>query len=410
MDRLYRVLLRVVVFALLLSPAHSWGADPVPPEYASLYVNLGLQLNRFDAALDDSSPVLFPRPLTFAADLVSANSHLGEQLLTPSQWSGTLLLLDRLQAVGVQGVKVDINYPVLSPWFARSDEYLAFYRNLADEIRRRHLTLLVQTQLTFTDPEFSPANCGTGFQPIQVDYSTMTFWAMAMMKKAYAAKIIAEIHPDYLTVATEPTTLASISGVTELKDPAKYRDMVKYILQGLDRGGVLVGAGAGTWDDLSFFSELIARTSLDYIDVHVYPVNYDFLERAISVADAARLYRKRLVIGETGLYKASNDDLNQGAGTSPAIFSRDVFSFWAPLDEAHVGLMAKLSRLKGYELLSPFYVDYWFAYLPYDSETSQMTPMDRLCRSYAASAQGIADGSLTEYGQYYRSLISTFPR
>jgi len=33
-----------------------------------------------------------------------------------------------------------------------------------------------------------------------------------MMKKAYAAKIIAEIHPDYLTVADEPTTLASISG------------------------------------------------------------------------------------------------------------------------------------------------------------------------------------------------------
>jgi hypothetical protein len=268
----------------------------------------------------------------------------------------------------------------------------------------------VQTQLTFTDPEFSPANCGTGFQPIQVDYSTMTFPAMAMMKKAYATRIISEIHPDYLTVATEPTTLSSISGVTELNDPTKYREMIQYILQGLDRHGVLIGAGAGTWDDPSFFSELITKTSLDYIDVHFYPINYDFLERAIPIADAARLYRKRLVIGETGLYKASNSEAGQGAGTSPAIFSRDVFSFWAPLDEAHVGLMAKLSRLKGYEFLSPFYINYWFAYLPYTADTSQMTPMERLCQSYAATAQGIADGSLTEYGLYNKNLISTIPQ
>jgi len=46
--------------------------------------------------------------------------------------------------------------------------------------------------------------------------------------------------------------------------------MIRYILQGLNRDGVLIGAVLHV-DDPSFFSELITRTALDYIDVHVYP-------------------------------------------------------------------------------------------------------------------------------------------
>jgi len=171
MARFFRGPLRVAVFALLLSPVHSLGADPVPDEYASLYINLGVQLNRFDAALDNSSPVL-SEATDLCGDLVSANSHLGEQLLTPSQWSGTLLLLDRLQAMGVQGVK-SISITPFSPLGSRGPTNIWRFIGSGGRDTRRNLTLLVQTQLTFTDPEFSPANCGP-FSAIQVDYSNMT--------------------------------------------------------------------------------------------------------------------------------------------------------------------------------------------------------------------------------------------
>jgi hypothetical protein len=312
----------------------------VPPEYQPLYQEISEKLDTFDKYLNSHSNGT-ENKITFGAELLPANGHQGEKLLTDENYEGTLIYLDALQSLGVQGVKISINYPILAPDFANSDRYLEYYKNVAQELRKRNMRILIAIGNLFPDPSFTD---------LQISFANLTFAEYRQNKRQIAERIIREIHPDYLTLANEPSTEAMTTGL-KVTVP-EFTESVRYILNGLNRSGVLIGAGAGTWNNLDYVKSLARDTDLDYIDIHIYPANY--LDQALTIADIARTNNKRLIVGEAWTYKVYDSELGDlgNIATQADIFSRDVYSFWEPLDSKFLEILVKLANLKGYEFIS----------------------------------------------------------
>ncbi len=82
-------------------------------------------------------------------------------LLEPRSLETTRLYLDRLVSLGVQGVRVTIDYPLLTSGFPNSAGYLEFYKQVAQLARERHLTFAVHAAVIF---EYSVHNIGRQLQ------------------------------------------------------------------------------------------------------------------------------------------------------------------------------------------------------------------------------------------------------
>jgi len=366
----------------------------VPPEFQALYLELQRELEAFAREIGGPSEA----EIIFAAELLAANAHRGEALLAPNAWAGCLAYLEALASLGVRGVKVSIGYPLLSPNFPRFQEYLAFYKRLAQEIRSRGMALLVGTGAMFTDPNFSS---------VPVDYTGLTFEELKEGRRRVARLIAEEIRPDYLTVGNEPSTEAENTGLRELRDPRRYAEMIRYILEGLEPGPTLFGAGAGNWEDPAYIRLLAAIPELDYIDLHIYPVVRGALPRARELAQIAESHGKRVIVGEAWLYKVGAAEL--GRESWAEAFRRDVFSFWAPLDRMFLEDMVRLVRAQGIEFFSAFWSKYFFAYLDYNEETRRLPYAVLRELVDRAAARNILAGRLTPTGARYRELIAQDP-
>lgn len=371
-----------------------------PGEYADLYAFLDRRLAAADRVL--SSRGNGQRvPVVFATELLAANGNQGERLLTEQTWQGVLVNLDRLQFLGVRGVKLAIVYPILLPGFPRSGEYLAFYKRLAEELRRRGLKILVGM-----GPAFKPSALSA--LPVQSYYASLTFQRYKHEKRQMAEMIIREIRPDFLTIENEPHTAWENTGLPFTV--ANFTDVVRTVLDGLDRSGVLVGAGAGTWDELAYFESLARSTTVDYLDLHLYPINFDFLlDRPFRIAELAKRYGKRLILGEAWLYKARDWELLAPAvAAAPGLFSRDVFSFWEPLDVRFVQVVGKLAHALGLELASFFWMRYFFGYVEYNALTKGLSASELFLLANLAAVQNMLQDPprLTQTGEAFHRLVS----
>ena len=136
---------KIIVIVLVLAAAvgclwtaqASGQATSVPSQYQKLYSSLSKALDSFERQLSPS-PTPNPRPI-WGGELLVANANRGEELLQPSALAGTRLFLDRFQELGFKSVTISVNYPLFDPAFPRSDEYIAYYREVAREVRRRGL-------------------------------------------------------------------------------------------------------------------------------------------------------------------------------------------------------------------------------------------------------------------------------
>lgn len=367
----------------------------IPPEYQRIYDGLSGKLDAFDSYLDSHWNGAKYK-VTFGAELLPANGHLGEKLLTEQNYKGTMIYLDSLQSLGVQGVKVAISYPLLSPDFPNSDSYLKYYKNLAQELRKRGMIMLVAIGNLLPDPAFTD---------LTVSFSNLTFDKYRQTKHRIAERMIKEIHPNYLTIANEPSTEAMATGL-KVTVP-EFTETVRYVLKGLDRSGVLVGAGTGTWNQLDYVKSLARDTDLDYIDIHIYPANY--LEQVITIADIVHANNKRLVIGEAWTYKVDDSELGDlgNIATQAVMFGRDVYSFWEPLDSRFVEILVKLANYKQYEFISPFWSKYFFGYLDYEAVPKNLTYRQITQLSNQKAFQNILSRKLTGTGLTYQKLINT---
>ena len=147
-------------------------------------------------------------------------------------------------------------------------------------------TLIVETTTVFPNPEISP---------LGVDYVGLTLQEYIGEKRAMVQVVLRELAPDYLTIENEPTTQRANTGLAF--SVADQTAIVNGILSGLDRGDTKIGAGAGSWDDPAYFESLAANTRLDYLDIHFYPIQGDFIiDRAERISEIARSAGKGLAV------------------------------------------------------------------------------------------------------------------
>ena len=134
--------------------------SPVPSAVRLIYEELGNQLREIELYIaSDWSGQRYQT--AFGTELLVANSNRGEILLTERAFSATVLTLDRLKGLGVKAVALSIQYPILLPSFPRSSEYLAFYKRVVSEIKKRNFISVIEIGTTFKDPLFSQLNVDT---------------------------------------------------------------------------------------------------------------------------------------------------------------------------------------------------------------------------------------------------------
>ena len=391
--------LGAVFLAALSGSGPVWSAPPAPVQYVDLYAGLDTKLKAIDGVVTARSTG-GKHDVTFSAELLPANANIGEPLFREQTWPAVLLNLDRLQQLGVRGVKVAVKYPVLMPSFPRSADYLEFYRRVGQEVRRRNLKLLVQMTDGFRESAFSAL-------PVSPYYAGLTWERYRREKRQMAETIIREIRPDYLTVQNEPGTQAHNTGLPMTVQ--NVTDLLEYVTRGLDKRGVLVGAGAGTWEDLAYAQSLARIGGLDYLDLHIYPVNRDYVsERAFRFAEIAQRAGKRLVLGEAWLYKSSDQDLRAGnVAAAPGLFARDIFSFWEPLDARFVTTMVKFSHAMKIDFTSFFWSRYFFGYADYSERTGRLSPgeLSRLANAAAGRNMTADPPRMTQTGATLQRLI-----
>jgi hypothetical protein len=370
---------------------------PEPPaSFSDLYAELSESLGEFEGYLAASHDGTRGETI-FAAELLVANGNRGEALLEPSTMLGVRLYLDRLQEIGVRGVTVQIADPLLDPDYPRSDEYLAFFQSVADEVHSRGLSLAVETGPVFPDPQFSR---------VQYDWSQHTLDEYFRMRRDQLLRVARDIGPDYLPLGHEPATEAMLTGLSfTLED---YLGFIRETAAALDEiEGTLIGAGTGTWEDPSYLDAFLSEPSLDFISLHMYPLSNgytDYWRRAIEVAQEAKASGYEVVIGETWLYKASPDEVARGI-TYQEVIGRDPYSFWQPLDVRYLQAIAATADWLDLDYVSLFWSGYFFSYLDHDAALAALPPAELYRRLNREQFTGIQSGSLTETGRAYQALL-----
>jgi hypothetical protein len=256
------------------------------------------------------------------------------------------------------------------------------------------MKLIVKASIAFT---------GTAFANFDVDFSTLTVPKYAAGKRAMVAFILRDIEPDYLNLVGEPDTEASLTGLKDLNNAPVYASIINSVLLGLDRKQTKIGAGTGTWTSPAF-AETLAGTSIDYVDMHLYPVWPFALDNAFAIADAARRKGKGVAMSEAWLYKADPSEAT-GIAATERVFLRDSFGFWAPLDEKFLRTVSRFAEKEGLEFVSPFWSVFFFGNVEYGPSTATLSYPEIVQRTNRAAVEAMLAGRVTRVGAEYSRLI-----
>ncbi len=370
----------------------------VPAEYQPLYTELEAELTHFEGILNQKWDHSQGQTI-MATELAYANGNVGETLLNANSMANNRLLLDRLQAMGVKGVVVAVKYPLLKPDFPRSAEYLQFFKDIVVECHRRGITVLVESGAVFA---------GTPYSPLQVDWSGYTTATFLQGLQDELVLIAREIKPDYLTLANEPVTEEGLTGL--MITPAVWRDFISSTMGKIDRsGGILLGAGTGTWENPAYINTIIGMPGLDYIDLHIYPLNKDgaLLERGLNYAMQARAAGQRVTISEAWLWKASAEELGNGLGDAEKAMNRDVYSFWYPLDARYIQDIMGLADSTDMDFVSFFWTRYFFAYLDYGQTPHNLATSQYNRLINQAFVSNVQRDNMSPLGQYFQQKLTS---
>ena len=386
---------------------------PVPAEFQSTYNQLQGKLQAFDTTImrqwngQTSST-------SFSASLSVANGNRGAALLQTAARQGVPVEIARMQQLGMKGVVVSIPFPILAPgffqWLGRPADlqgYLEFYRFVAAEVRSRGMKLTIESGPMFPGVFSS----GAGFDVARY-YPTLTDQQYIDGRAETLTAIARELRPDYLQFGAEPDTEASLVAKPALGTTSGYSSLIRSTISKITAAGIRgveFGSGVGTWMPsitASAFIEAAVAAGVDFIDLHVYPVNRDFLDNTIAYADLARTRGKKILINEAWLLKTSETEIaTVDPGSDPRVFSRDAFSFWAPLDQLFLTTLVKFSHWKRVDVLSAFWSRYFYAYVDYN-QVKDLPPDQIIAQSTQAASSALVNGTFTETGRHYQRLIA----
>lgn len=370
----------------------------IPLAYRSTYGKLKEILDDLDSLLLMQDTVR-GKPVTYAAELLIANCNRGSALLKPQALTGVIAYLDSFKKLGIQGVTIAIHYPLYTPFFPDYQKYVAFYKRVAVEVRKRGMKMDIEAHIIFAN---------TSFSDLKINYAGLTFEQYKKEAKAMVQTIINDLAPDYINIIAEPDTAAILTGLNEFHDPRKCTEFVNYVLQDLNKGKTKLIAGVGNWGDMDVVKSIAANTRVDCIGIHVYPIFGKSLENLFLAADIARQYHKGLVIDEAWLYKT---DKNPGSGDSAwtELFRSDMFSFWEPLDQQFLASMVRITKLLNVEYFSAFWSNYFFAYLNYNSDNADLPYKTLSTFHHKKEVTSLLADTFTSTGLFFKQLINDNP-
>ena len=378
-------------------PESSGLPQPVPESYRTLYTSLEADIAAVEGLVDELIAV--PDPATrFGAELVVASGNRGADLLAPQTMGAVELYLDRLMELGVDGVSVQISDPLLSSEFPESEAYLAFYRQVAEEVRRRGLALMIETGPVFPDPQYSK---------VAFDWSALSVQEYFNLRREQLVLIAREVRPDYLSLGNEPATEVLLTGLNI--DVQSYLGFIRGVHEDLDGlQGVMLGAGSGSWEDPAYIEAFLQEPALDFIDIHIYPITngrIDYVRRASEWSELARAQGKQVAIGETWLYKVTAAELIQGISYQEAL-QRDVFSFWQPLDIRFQRAIAEMAQAQGIDFVSFFWSGFYYAYLEADPALLEASALERYQELNRLQYANLLAGTLTDTGNDFQEFLA----
>ncbi|MCK4663763.1 MAG: T9SS type A sorting domain-containing protein [Bacteroidales bacterium] len=372
-------------------------AQTIPSNWQSLYNELEEKLEFIDSSLNDNWNG-DKYCTNYCTNLMPANSSKGPDLLTQLP---TLYVvkkhLDAIDSIGINTIDLAIQYPTLVNSFPQSDEYLEYYKLVIQEIRNRGMNIIIGCQATVRDSVY-------GHMPVDSFYTGLNSIRYKNEKLQMLQTIIDTLQPDYLTIEMEPQTQADNLPLDFSID--SVMNYIDYFMNELNKNGVFIGAGSGTWDDLVFIDSIARLPEIDYIDYHIYPINQNcFIDKVFKIDSIANIYNKKLVIGESWLYKATDTELIDTTLSPADIFYRDVFSFWIPLDSLFFTTVVKLSHYSKIEITSLIWSNLFFAYIDYISDYDTMWPGQILNIAYVEAGPNILSNTLNPIGELYKTLI-----
>ncbi len=366
----------------------------VPPDYVSSYATLRQLLVGFNQTLSSAAPVQ-KHQVTFGAELLAANANRGQTLLSPEAMQGVIANLNALQTIGLSGVTVAVSYPVYTPSFPNYTSYVNFYKRVAEQVHLKGMKLDVEAGVVFAN---------TPFSAVQVNYTGLTYDSYVSAKKQMVQAIINDLHPDYLNLGTEPDTEYMLLHFSQFLTPDGYYGYVSTVLQGLNKSNTKVGAGIGTWDSISYVQKYVTDPRIDVITMHVYPVYGSNFKTMTQVGDLAKQYGKRIVIDEAWMTKSVTPESSSVAADAN-IFKRDVFGFWAPLDQMFLRVLVRFAQTYVVDYISPFWSQYFFAYLNYSPSNANLSFSQLATMVNQQAAQNIVGNVVTPTGFNYGKLI-----
>ncbi|HSP32898.1 MAG TPA: hypothetical protein VLU46_01125 [Thermoanaerobaculia bacterium] len=388
----------IAVLMLVSSAAHAATRREivarVPAEYRDLYALLASQLNAAEAQIAPLHPELKPQPV-YASDLLPANGNRGTDLLKPGALEGSKLFLDRFQQLGMRGVVMTVGYPLLLDRFPNSAQYLAFYKQVVAEARKRGMTVEIESAVLFANLPFST---------IQWDWSKVPFSQFTQERHDMVQKIVTELAPDYLELGAEPDTMGRLTGYTQMFQPAAFAQHIAQVIAGIDRRSTKLGAGIGTWADLGYV-QAEALLPLDFIGLHIYPIDSASMTTAYQACNIARAHGKTIVVDEAWLYKMLPGESTDIAANT-VIFARDSFSIFTALDEQFLHFLDGFARVEGVALVSPFWSTFFFGTLPYTQENAALSYGALVQKVNGVASANIQRGIFTPLGAYYGALTA----
>jgi hypothetical protein len=370
--------------------------ESIPPAYQSMYSALSQILDNYSQTLSSTSPVT-SHGVTYATELLPADSNIGQRLLSPQAMQGVINYLDAIQKLGVQGVTIDVSFPILTPTFPNYDHYLQFYENVVAQVRQRGMKIDIESE--------TPLLVGyPGLSLGSLSYANLTYSDYVSENKQMIQTVINDLHPDYLNIGTETDTLQMLLHYPEVSIPQGWGTYISSLLTGLNKSSTKINVGIGSWDPIGYLYATLNDSAVDAIDVHVYPVYGNYLSILTRIGQLSEEYGKPIVIDEMWLHKSTMTEGHNFA-TDATISARNLYSFWIPLDEKFLEVMSKYSQVYNVAYLSPFEATNFFAYLDYTSASANLPYYDARQVAGRAAAVNIANDIVSPLGCYYTELI-----
>ena len=401
-------LLTIVLLAGIYPHLLEAQAPPVPSNYEALYTQEQNYLDTFNATLSGSGGGA-AYPTLYTATLTQADANSGPQLIGSGYMTGIQMEVEAMKAMGMQAVVVQVGFPMLYEPFLTSQgqtqaAYVTFYQQVAQLVRAQGMKLIVENDTLFSND----VQAGWDTAPF---YETLDWDSYQAARAADAVTIEQTMQPDYLVVLEEPDTEADNTGQANVNTSSGAAAELSEILAGLQtyrQSGLKVGAGVGTWlAQYQSFIQSFVTEPMDFIDMHIYPVNFSYLPNALSIASMAQAAGMPVAMSECWINKELDADV--GTANSDDVRALNTFSFWGPLDVYFLQTMQALANYTQMAFLAPSNTEYFYAYLTYDSSTDTESDADLISQAESAMATANAAGTYSSTGTSWYAMLVTTP-